>query len=584
MKECPGCGGAVPADFEQCPACGERMERAALSPPDVQPEPASVPEESTSEPLPAASPQDAQGLICPECGRTNPVGARFCIYCRHVFGEEEAQPDRRRRLLLLAGVGAFLVVAMVAALFLGGFVDLKAPDSPSAAAAKAGAAAVASPAQNLSRPGTTLSTAALTTNGSTSPLSTARANSTGTPDLTPAPVGTLSRYVQNAGGSGGGGGGSHGGSLGSGLYSSVRGRTVTPTPAPSGSQPVALPTDGPSVGGYGYATSPLAWAGWGNWSPGSVRLSRGVSSIAVASSGTTAVILVDGSGAALGLAAFVPPGGTFEISVPGDGDYVLAIGAGNVTDTWTVSVLTATPTVTSSQAPVSPAQQTVTQTFSGTGGQSPPAFNLSPGTVSVQLSADRMTMAYLKDSAGTTLSTTVAGPNPGGSTTALARAGEYRLEVWGTGTWSATVTWTGAAVTGTAVSTVPPGTATSTAPSANTTPPPIATTTAPSATVTTAAPQPLSWSGTGAQATPFFDLQAGVYQIAVESEGWVDLYLLDDQGVNVGGSLVFERGGTRSVEIGRPGPYIMDIQGSEQPWRVSFAPPPPSPPPTGGQS
>ena len=59
------------------------------------------------------------------------------------------------------------------------------------------------------------------------------------------------------------------------------------------------------------------------------------------------------------------------------------------------------------------------------------------------LTADQMTMAYLKDPWGVTLSTTVAGPNAGGTTVAITQTGTYRLDVWGPGAWTAVVTWTG---------------------------------------------------------------------------------------------------------------------------------------------
>ena len=86
--------------------------------------------------------------------------------------------------------------------------------------------------------------------------------------------------------------------------------------------------------------------------------------------------------------------------------------------------------------------------YAGTGGGSPGSFNLTPGTVHVALTADQMTMAYLKDPWGVTLSTTVAGPYAGGSTAAVTQTGTYRLDVYGTGAWTAVVTWTGTPASG----------------------------------------------------------------------------------------------------------------------------------------
>ena len=134
----------------------------------------------------------------------------------------------------------------------------------------------------------------------------------------------------------------------------------------------------------------------------------------------------------------------FSVTVPRDGDFDRD-GAANVSDGWKARIITPTPTVTSpgTISPALPSPATVTLSYAGNGGGVMPAVNLSPGTVSVRLSADQLTMAYLRDSSGATLSTTVAGPNPGGSTVLITRPDQYHLEVWGTGAWSATLTWTG---------------------------------------------------------------------------------------------------------------------------------------------
>ncbi len=443
MKECPECGGAVPNDFEQCPECGAHMGLASGSP--APPVPEESPDSEPGEPAPTpdadAPPSPAPGLICPECGRTSPEGAQYCIYCRYAFGEERKRPAWQKYALVAGGLLAVLLVVVVALLF-GGFFGDEVPESPAATAARTGAAALVPPSPVPTNGTVNLKVTPRATNGSVSvrPSPSLRTNNSTPAPVTPAPNGTLSRYIQGAEGSGGGRGGrSPGGHLGSGLYSSVRGGPVT-TPVPRSPE---YPT--PRAGGFGYPVGPLAWEGWGNWSPGYVPLPAGPASVVVESSGTTAVVLADQLGALLGLSVVSPPGGTFSVTVPRDGDYLVGFGAANVSDGWKARIVTATPAVApgGTVSPALPSPATETLSYAGTSGGVMPAVNLSPGTVSVRLSADQLTMAYLKGSSGTTLSTTVAGPNPGGSTATVSRADQYHLEVWGTGAWSATVTWIG---------------------------------------------------------------------------------------------------------------------------------------------
>ena len=444
MKECPDCGAAVPSDFEQCPECGARLglESPPLSPPVAEDSPDSSPEETLPEPDAEAPPPAAPELICPECGRASPEGAQYCIYCRYAFGEEKKRPAWQKYALVAGGLLAVLLVVVAAALLFGGFFSEETPDSPAAASARAGAAAFVSPTPANATGKANVTVTPRITNGSVStrPSPSLRANNSTPTPITPAPNGTLARYIQGVEGSGGGRGGkSPGGHLGSGLYSSVRGNPVT-TPVPRTPE---YPT--PRTGGYGYPVGSLAWEGWGNWSPGSVPLPSGPASIIVESTGTTAVVLADRLGTLLGLSVVSPPGGTFSVTIPQDGEYLVGIGAANVSDGWKARIVTPTPTVTSSGtvSPAMPSPATETLSYAGTGGGVMPAVNLSPGTIAVRLSADQLTMAYLRDSSGTTFSTTVAGPNPGGSTATISRADQYHLEVWGTGAWSATITWVG---------------------------------------------------------------------------------------------------------------------------------------------
>ncbi len=212
---------------------------------------------------------------------------------------------------------------------------------------------------------------------------------------------------------------------------------ATPTPVPVG-----------FGDGSGHATGPLSWVGTGNWSPGFVTLPAGDAQVVVLSQGTTAFILADPSGNQVGFGAFPPPGGQYTVPVKEAGGYVIAFGTANATDSWSATVLLPGSGGGQVVVPPVPTPNTQVLSFAGTGGGSPGSFNLTPGTVHVALTADQMTMAYIKDPWGVTLSTTVAGPYPGGSTVAITQAGTYRLDVWGPGAWSAVVTWTGTPGTG----------------------------------------------------------------------------------------------------------------------------------------
>jgi hypothetical protein len=199
--------------------------------------------------------------------------------------------------------------------------------------------------------------------------------------------------------------------------------------------------------GSGHATGPLSWVGTGNWSPGFIMLPAGDAQVVLLSQGTTAFVLADAAGTHVGYGAFPPPGGQYTVPVKEAGSYVIAFGTANATDSWSATVLLPGSSGQAVAPPVSTPNMQVLS-FAGTGGGSPGSFNLTPGTVHVALTADQMTMAYIKDPWGVTLSTTVAGPYPGGSTVAITQTGTYRLDVWGPGAWSAVVTWTGTPGTG----------------------------------------------------------------------------------------------------------------------------------------
>jgi hypothetical protein len=104
----------------------------------------------------------------------------------------------------------------------------------------------------------------------------------------------------------------------------------------------------------------------------------------------------------------------------------------------------------------------------------------------------------------------------------------------------------------------------------------------PTSTITqTVAPSPLTWSGTGSQVTPFFDLQTGVYKVSAETDSGVTVTLLDSLGKNAGLFLPVTNGGSEIIHIDDTGKYVLDIQGDEYPWKVSITPMPVTSTPTG---
>ncbi len=532
MTECPGCGGPLAGDEPSCPACGASIER---DPPTL--------EEADAEIVPSVEPQggDEPGKLCPECGALNPAEARFCVGCRHGFA------GRRPFLgvgwmVIPALIAVVLVVAVVAALSFG-FVSLgpRAPPPVNNTSAHTGANDTAQQVLNQSRN---------VSHQNTTEVIAAR-NGTGTLTATPTRTVDPNATPWNAA-DGAGIYHTEGGTHYVGDSAEIRAHRPTPTP---------LPYSGGD--GSGHATGPLAWVGTGNWSPGFIDLPAGDAQVVLLSQGTTAFVLADPAGTRVGFGGFLPPGGTYTVPIAEAGRFVIAFGTANATDSWSATVLL--PGSGGGQPAAPPVATPATQilSFAGTGGGSPGSFNLSPGTVHVALNADQMTMAYIKDPWGVTLSTAVAGPYAGGSTATITQAGTYRLEVWGTGTWSATVTWTApestAAATAATVATLatPPATllATDTTPAITTTPASIATTTATG---------PMSLEGTGPNTTAPFYLNAMMtrFQYTHAGTGHFSLNLssTDGQYVNQLENFTGPLAGEQVVTIEKAGQYVLRVE------------------------
>ena len=178
--------------------------------------------------------------------------------------------------------------------------------------------------------------------------------------------------------------------------------------------------------------------------------------------------------------------------------------------------------------------------WSGEGTYVTDPFALEAGTIYVQVNAGVLTMAQLRDVAGTAIGIATAGPQPSNTTVRVPAAGTYRLEVWpfGSGPWAVTISYVASP---TAVPTVSPVTVTTAVPTANNTtevpttgtvsPAPTTSenlttaTTEPTTTVPTQAPTPTptqesrSFSSNGTVATPSFHLNEGLAVFTYESSG-----------------------------------------------------------------
>lgn len=435
MTECPGCGKPLEGDEETCPACG-----ASIGGDVPAPSPGPAPEETGGEAVPSVEPLaddgDGSGKLCPACGVLNPADAQFCVQCGHAFAGRTPFLGAGW-LVIPAVIAVVLIVALVAAFSLG-FVGAapKAKPHVSNNSAISGANGTVQDVINQTR-NTTYSNATEVVGARNN---TTERNATSTLTLTPTRTVDPNSTPWNA-------------AEGSGIYHTEGGTHyvgVSKEIALKRKEAAATPT--PVLAGFGdgsgHATGPLSWVGTGNWSPGFVSLPAGDVQVVVLSQGTTAFVLADPSGDQAGYGVFPPPGGQYTVPVREAGQYVIAFGTANATDSWSATVLLPGSGGEQAVVPPVPTPNTQVLSFAGTGGGSPGSFNLTPGSVHVALTADQMTMAYIKDPWGVTLSTTVAGPYPGGSTVAITQAGTYRLDVWGPGAWSAVVTWTGTPGTG----------------------------------------------------------------------------------------------------------------------------------------
>lgn len=544
MNECPGCGGPLEDDETFCPTCGMSIEPAPLPAAEPAPAPEAPDGEAAPEEAPAVSaPADEAGTRCPECGTLNPVGAQFCIQCRHSFSER-ATFFGMSWLVVPAVLGMILIVVAVAAFSFGFVGGEDVNKTPAGSAAQSGAAGAAQAALNQTRNVTPRNTTVAVTVANTT-----NATVNVTPTRTVDPNATPWNAQEGAG-----------------IFHEDGGTHYVGDSTEI--QMLQQPKTPLGVGdGSGRATGPLAWVGMGNWSPGLVSLPAGDVQVVLMSKGTAAFILVDQRDNQVGFAAFQPPGGTTTVTVPQAGQYVIAFGTGNRTDNWSASVVLPGSSGQGSAPPVS-SPETKVFSYAGTGGGMAGMLELTPGTVHVQLNADLMTMAYFKDNYGNALATVVAGPNPGGATVAITKAGTYRLDTWGTAAWTAQVTWTGPS-TGTIPTVLPPTTVVWT-------PMPNNTTSAPLASPTPTTPSQLKFSGTGPATTSPFHLDALLARFQYTHGGSglfaIRLFTKDGAFVELIDTETGPSAGVQVVSIETAGDYAVRIEAdSNAAWTVTVS-------------
>jgi hypothetical protein len=227
-------------------------------------------------------------------------------------------------------------------------------------------------------------------------------------------------------------------------------------------------------------------------------------------------------------------------------------------------------------------------TWSGEGSYVTDPFRLEAGTARVDLTAEVLTMAQLRDQAGTAIGIATAGPQPGGATIGVPVSGAYRLEIWpfGPGPWTVAITYPSAP---TAIPTLAPVTVNTTAlmtvvPSENLTtaaetsvPPtqtPTETPTAPptqaSAPMPTQAPR--TFTGNGNATTPVFTLNQGLatFTSSTTANGTFSVTLVGSGETPLVAPAAGPLSSSKPVQIPATGSYLLNVMAGG-PWEVSIA-------------
>lgn len=213
-------------------------------------------------------------------------------------------------------------------------------------------------------------------------------------------------------------------------------------------------------------------------------------------------------------------------------------------------------------------------------------FALEAGTIQVGMTAGVLTMAQLRDAAGTAIGVATAGPQPATTVIRVAVPGTYRLEVWpfGSGKWTVTIS---DAFVPTPAPTLAPATVMTASPAATVSPEVPATTveTVPTTLVPTETPTPpvptptpmptqesRTFQGTGTLATPTFTLHEGLakFTYSTTATGNFSVTLVGSGETVLLPSTEGPYSGSKGVSVSTTGQYLLNVEATGL-WEVSIA-------------
>ena len=239
-----------------------------------------------------------------------------------------------------------------------------------------------------------------------------------------------------------------------------------------------------------------------------------------------------------------------------------------------------------SPVPTSASGRTGNLSWSGEGTYVTEPFALNAGTIQVGMTAGVLTMAQLRDAAGTAIGIATAGPQPAVTVIRVAVPGTYRLEVWpfGSGPWTVMIS---DAFIPTAAPTLAPATVATAAPTANVSPEApvttietVPTTLVPTETPTTPAqtPTPMptqesrTFQGNGTAATPPFTLHEGlaIFTCSTTGAGNFSVTLVGSGETALVPPTEGPYSGSKGVSVSTTGQYLLNVEAAG-PWEVSLA-------------
>lgn len=233
--------------------------------------------------------------------------------------------------------------------------------------------------------------------------------------------------------------------------------------------------------------------------------------------------------------------------------------------------------------------------WSGEGTYVTDPFRLEAGTVRLDVTAGVLTMAQLRDPAGTAIGIATAGPQVGGTTIRVPVSGAYRLEVWpfGPGPWTVAITYpssppaapilapvkvtTAGPIAAVPSETLPVVAETTVPPTPAPTETPTETPTSPTQSPTpTLTPMPTqasrTFTGNGTAATPIFTLNEGLalFTYSTTATGTFSVTLVGSAETALVPPTDGPLSGSKGVSVPATGSYLLNVAATG-PWEVSIA-------------